>query len=171
MEVADAIELRRSVRSYQEKDVPDGMIRSILHAGQMAPSAGNMQGRDFIIVKDQDTRESISRAALGQRFIAEAPVCIVVCANFARSSSRYGKRAELYAVQDSAASAMNMMLMAEDLGLGTCWVGAFNEQAVAQLLDIPQGVRPVAIIPIGYPGESPMAPPRLGNAIEHWGKW
>jgi nitroreductase len=171
MEVADAIELRRSIRRYQDREVPDGMLKAILRAGQMAPSAGNMQGRDFIIVKDRGTRDLICRAALGQEFIVEAPVCIVVCANVARSSSRYGKRGELYAVQDSAASAMNMMLMARDLGLGTCWVGAFNEQAVSQLLSIPQGVRPVAIIPIGHPDESPDVPPRMGEKIEHWGKW
>jgi len=171
MEVADAIELRRSIRQYQDKEVPEGMLKAILRAGQMAPSAGNMQGRDFIVVNDRGVRESVSRAALGQRFIVEAPVCIVVCANASRSSSRYGKRGELYAVQDSAASAMNMMLMAQDLGLGTCWVGAFNEQAVAQLLGIPPGVRPVALIPVGYPDESPEVPPRMGEKIVHWGKW
>jgi nitroreductase len=171
MEVADAIESRRSIRSYAGREVPDGMLKAILHAGQMAPSAGNMQGRDFIVIKDLGTREMISHAALGQRFIVEAPVCIVVCANVARSSSRYGKRGELYAVQDSAASAMNMMLMARDLGLGTCWVGAFNEQAVSQLLNIPQGVRPIALIPVGHPDESPDVPQRMGEKIEHWGKW
>ena len=171
MEVADAIERRRSVRSYTDREIPDGMLKAMLHAGQMAPSAGNMQGRDFIIVKDRDLRGSISRAALGQRFILEAPVCIVVCANVARSSSRYGKRGELYAIQDSAASVMNMMLLAQDLGLGTCWVGAFNEQAVAQLLNIPQGVRPVALIPVGYPDETPEVPQRMGEKIEHWGRW
>jgi hypothetical protein len=171
MEVADAIELRRSVRRYQDREVPEGMLKAILRAGHMAPSAGNMQGRDFIVVRDWNMRESISRAALGQRFITEAPVCIVVCANVPRSSSRYGKRGELYAVQDSAASTMNMILMARDLGLGTCWVGAFNESAVSQLLDMPAGVRPVALVTIGYPGESPDVPPRMGEKIEHWGKW
>jgi nitroreductase len=171
MEVADVIELRRSVRRYLDREVSGGMLKAILHAGQMAPSAGNMQGRDFIVVKDRGVRESICSAALGQRFIAEAPVCIVVCANVARSSSRYGKRGELYAVQDSAASAMNMMLMAYDLGLGTCWVGAFNEKAISELLNIPQGVRPVALIPVGHPGESPDVPPRMGEKIEHRDKW
>jgi hypothetical protein len=171
MEVADAIELRRSVRSYTKEEVTDGMIGTILHAGQMAPSAGNLQGREFIIIKDSATRGLLSDAALKQQFIKEAPVCIVVCANFTRTASRYGKRADLYAVQDSAASVMNMMLVAQDLGLGTCWVGAFDEKAVAQLLDIPSGVRPVALLPIGYPDESPLVPPRLGKSIEHWGKW
>jgi hypothetical protein len=171
MEVADAIELRRSVRSYRAEDVPGGMIEAILHAGQMAPSAGNLQGREFIVVRDSGTRGLLSDAALKQRFILEAPVCIVVCANFTRTASRYGKRAELYAVQDSAASVMNMMLLALDLGLGTCWVGAFDEKAVSELLNIPSGVRPVALLPVGYPDDSPMIPQRLGNSIEHMEKW
>ncbi len=171
MEVADAIDLRRSIRSYVDKEVSEGMINSILHAGHMAPSAGNLQGRDFIIVKDSAMRGMLCNAALNQAFIMQAPVCIVVCANIRRTATRYGKRAELYAVQDSAASIMNMMLLAQDLGLGTCWVGAFNEQAVTELLDIPQGVRPVALLPIGYPDESPEVRPRMGKSIEHQEKW
>ena len=171
MEVAEAIDLRRSIRRYQDKDVPDGMVKAILRAGHMAPSAGNLQGRDFIIVRDRGMRELICKAALGQSFILEAPVCIVVCANIGRSSAKYGKRGELYAVQDASAAAMNMMLMALDLGLGTCWVGAFDEQAVSRLLGIPQGVRPVMLMPLGFPDESPYAPPRLGEKLEHQEKW
>ncbi len=171
MEVAEAIDMRRSVRRYLDKEIPEGMLKEVIWAGHMAPSAGNMQGRDLIIIKDRGMREMLSQAALGQRFVAEAPICIVVCANAARSSSRYGKRGELYAVQDAAASAMSMMLMAQDLGLGTCWVGAFNEAAVSQLLNIPPGVRPVALLPIGYPDEAPEAPPRMGEKIEHWDRW
>ncbi len=147
------------------------MINSILHAGHMAPSAGNLQGRDFIIVKDSVMKDMLCSAALNQAFIRQAPVCIVVCANILRTATRYGKRAELYAVQDSAASVMNMMLLAQDLGLGTCWVGAFNEHVVAELLNIPQGVRPVALLPIGYPDESPEVRPRMWKSIEHQEKW
>ncbi len=171
MEVADAIELRRSVRRFTSKGIPEGMLKEVLRAGHMAPSAGNLQGRDFIIIQDNAVKELLCMAALNQYFIMGAPVCIVVCANVSRSSARYGKRGELYAVQDSAAAIMNMMLMAQDLGLGTCWVGAFNETAVTQLLSLPSGVRPVALIPIGYPDESPEVPPRIGEATEHWGKW
>jgi nitroreductase len=171
MEVADAIELRRSIRSYTDHELSEEMINMILHAGHMAPSAGNLQGRDFIIVKDSTMKGMLCNAALNQGFIMQAPVCIVVCANILRTATRYGKRAELYAVQDSAASVMNMMLMAQDLGLGTCWVGAFNEQAVSELLEIPQGVRPVALLPIGYPKESHEAPPRMGKSTEHQEKW
>jgi SagB-type dehydrogenase family enzyme len=147
------------------------MLKEVLRAGHMAPSAGNLEGRDFIIIKDRAVKELLCMAALNQYFIMSAPACIVVCANVGRSAARYGKRGELYSVQDSAAAVMNMMLRAQDLGLGTCWVGAFNEAAVTQLLSIPAGVRPVALIPIGYPDESPEVPPRIGEATEHWGKW
>lgn len=170
-EVSDAIAGRRSIRSYKNVDVTDGQIRKILQAGHMAPSAGNMQGREFIIVRDADSRGRIADAALGQRFIEEAPVCVIVCANLPRTRQRYGKRAELYVIQDTSASVMSMMLQAVDLGLGTCWVGAFDEGEVARILGIPDGIRPVAILPIGVPDEAPEAPPRLGSKIEHYERW
>jgi nitroreductase len=171
MDVSTAIDERRSIRSYRSENIPEDAIAKILHAGQMAPSAGNLQGREFIIVRNPDTRRMIRDAALGQEFIAEAPVCIVVCANLPRTKRRYGKRAELYVIQDTSASVMNMMLQACELGLGTCWVGAFEEQAVRDALGIPADVRPVAILPIGVPDEAPAAPPRLGKEIEHFEHW
>lgn len=171
MELADAIELRRSVRSYRPDDVPEGMVRSILHAGHMAPSAGNLQARDFIIITDIETRKKLSDAALNQRFIVEAPVCIVVCANMDRSRKKYRAKGELYAIQDASIAAMNMMLQAFDLGLGTCWVGAFDDRRVIEMFKLPMGVFPIALLPIGYPDESPLTPTRLGSEIEHWGKW
>lgn len=171
MEVADAIDRRRSIRRFKNKEIPQGMLKEVLRAGHMAPSAGNLQARDFIIIQDNAVKELLSMAALNQYFMMSAPACIVVCASVSRSSARYGKRGELYAVQDASAAIMNMMLMAQDLGLGTCWIGAFNEPAVAHLLELPSGVRPVALISIGYPDESPEVPPRMGEATEHWGKW
>ena len=171
MEVADAIELRRSIRRFKKKEIPEGMLKQVLRAGHMAPSAGNLQARDFIIIQDNAVKEFLCMAALNQYFIMGAPACIVVCANVSRSTARYMKRGELYAVQDASAAVMNMMLMAHDLGLGTCWVGAFNEQAVTEMLSIPSGVRPVALLPIGYPDDEPDMPPRMGEATEHWGKW
>lgn len=171
MELSAVIDSRRSIRKYKDKEVTDEQIRKILHAGQMAPSAGNLQGREFIIIKDASTRAKISHAAMNQQFIADAPICIVVCANFTRSRSWYGRRGEMYAYQDSAASVMNMMLMATDLGLGTCWVGAFSDELIVELFQLPEGVVPVAILPVGYPDESPEAPARYWDRIEHWGKW
>lgn len=171
MEVADAIERRRSIRRYRNEEIPEGMLHEVLRAGHLAPSAGNLQARDFIVVTDNAVRELLAMAALNQYFIMGAPVCLVVCANIGRSSARYGRRGELYAVQDASAAIMSMMLMAEGLGLGTCWIGAFNEAAVVQMFGLPSGVRPVAIVPVGYPDEAPAMPPRMGKAAEHWGKW
>jgi hypothetical protein len=171
MEVSEAIEVRRSIRRYRGDEVPGEYVDKILHAGHMAPSAGNLQGREFVVVRDAATRRQICRAALGQQFIEEAPVCIVVCTNLPRTQRRYGKRAELYVVQDASASAMSMMLQAVDLGLGTCWVGAFDENEVAKALALPEGIRPVAILPVGFPDEIAVAPPRLGGQIEHYERW
>jgi nitroreductase len=170
-EVSDAIKGRRSIRSYRKDPVTEDQIGRILQAGQMAPSAGNLQGREFIVVKDPQTRHRLSDAALRQWFIDEAPVCIVVCTNLPRTKQLYGKRAELYVVQDTAASVMNMMLQACDLGLGTCWVGAFDEAEVAKILGVPEGIRPVAMLPVGVPDETPEARPRLGKEIEHYEQW
>jgi nitroreductase len=171
MDVSDAIAGRRSVRSYKGDPVTAEQIGKILLAGHRAPSAGNLQGREFIVVRDSHTRHLLADAALGQRFIEEAPACIVVCTNLPRTKQQYGKRAELYVVQDTSASVMNMMLQACDLGLGTCWVGAFDEGEVARILGVPDGIRPVAILPIGVPDETPEAPPRLGKKIEHYEQW
>lgn len=171
MELSEAIEQRRSIRSFRKDTVPEGMIKSILHAAHMAPSAGNLQGRDFIIVTEEATKKKICECALNQKFIEEAPVCIVVCANMDRSRKKYRAKGELYAIQDASISVMNMMLQAFDLGLGTCWVGAFDDRRVIELFKLPMGVFPIALLSIGYPNESPVAPPRLFENIEHAEKW
>ena len=171
MEVSEAIGVRRSIRRYREDDVPVEYVEKILYAGHMAPSAGNLQGREFVVIRDASTQENICDSALKQRFIKEAPVCIVICTNLDRSKRKYGKRAELYVLQDTAASAMSMMLQAIDLGLGTCWVGAFDEKAVADALGLPIGIRPVAILPVGVPDEIPSAPTRLWSDIVHHERW
>ncbi|MEM3402541.1 MAG: nitroreductase family protein [Candidatus Hadarchaeales archaeon] len=162
MDTFEAIRGRRSIRSFREDPVSEGDLQKILEAGILAPSAGNCQPWDFIVVKSRETKEKLSAAALGQEQVVEAPVVIVVCANTKRSSSRYGRRgAELYCIQDTAAAVENMMLAAHALGYGSCWVGAFEEEKVARIVGAPAGVRPVAIIPIGRPAEKPRTPPRL----------
>ncbi|MEM1539732.1 MAG: nitroreductase family protein, partial [Candidatus Bathyarchaeia archaeon] len=99
--------------------------------------------------------------ALGQSFIEETPVVIVACADENRSAQGYGMRGKnLYCIQDTAAAVQNIHLAAYSMGLGTCWVGAFMEDEVKKILKIPEGIRPVAIIPVGYPAEKPSPPPR-----------
>ncbi|MDI6888517.1 MAG: nitroreductase family protein [Methanocellales archaeon] len=170
-ECLEAIKNRRSIRKFKEKKVSESDIRTLIHAAHMAPSAGNLQAREFIIVSSEEGRRDLASAALNQEFVREAPAVIVVCANTARSESRYITRGTLYAIQDATASVMNILLAAHSLGLGTCWVGAFDERRVASLLNLPLHVRPIALIPVGYPDEAPTPPPRLGDKIEHWEKW
>ncbi|MGB9740273.1 MAG: nitroreductase family protein [Candidatus Bathyarchaeia archaeon] len=161
MDVLEAIKGRRSVRAFKSEDVPEETVNRLIEAACWAPSAGNIQPWEFIIVRKVEIKRKLVDAALGQSFIAEAPVVIVVCANEERSARGYGSRGKtLYCIQDTAAAIQNIHLAAYAFGLGTCWVGAFKEEQVREVLKIPQGIRPVAIIPVGYPNESPQPPRR-----------
>jgi nitroreductase len=161
MDVFEAIKGRRSIRGFKPEPVKDDDLQKILDAGRLAPSAGNCQPSELVVVKDPPLKRRLSSAALEQIFIAEAPVVIVVCANIPRTSRRYGRRGqELYCIQDTAAATQNILLTAYSLGYGTCWVGAFDEGAVADVIQVPSGVRPVAIIPLGRPAENPSLPQR-----------
>ena len=156
MEVFEAIKKRRSIRAFTNEDVSKEEIEKLLNAARYAPSAGNIQPWEFIVIRDSRTKHRLSVAALDQTSIEEAPVVIAVCANEVLSARRYGQRgATLYCLQDTAAAIQNMLLAAYALGLGTCWIGAFHEEDVRETLNIPRGVRPVAIIPVGHPAEKP----------------
>jgi len=172
MEFMEAIKGRRSIRKFKDRAVGKEMIEELLNAAQMAPSAGNLQARDFIIVTNKITKQKLTKAALGQSFIEKAPVVIVVIADIERSSRIYRSRGELYATQDATAGIENILLSAYSMGLGTCWIGAFDENAVCELLGIPNKTLPVAIIPVGYPDEQPAMPPRIAmDRIVHWETW
>jgi len=162
MDVFDCIFNRRSTRSFTRAAVDDKLIGVMLCAATNAPSAGNTQEWIFIVVKDGDVKEKLAEAALRQDFVAKAPVVIVVCMDKEKVSMHYGKRGEaLYGVQDTAAATMNLMLAAEGLGLKTCWVGAFDEDRVGHVLGLPNEVRPMAIVPVGYSDETPIKPRRI----------
>ena len=126
-----------------------------------APSAGNTQPLNLVIVKDPEIKRRLSEAAFNQSSIRKAPVVIVIFADLERSKRVYGLRGEqLYALQDTAAATQNILLSAHSLGLVTCWIGAFNEKQVANALKAPNNMRPVAIVPIGYSSEHPVVPQR-----------
>ena len=173
MDVLEAIKGRRSIRAFKSEDVPPEIVEKLIDAARWAPSAGNIQPWEFIIVRNPEIKRNLAKAALNQSFIEEAPVVIVVCADEVRSSQGYGVRGKtLYCIQDTAAATQNIHLAAYSLGLGTCWVGAFNEEEARKILEIPQGVRPVAIIPVGYPAEKPSARNRRPlNQIIHYEKF
>jgi nitroreductase len=157
MEVLKAIRGRRSIRAFRpEKNVPDKTVDLLINAARWAPSAGNIQPWEFIVVRKAEMRERLVKAAYGQAFIGKAPVVIVVCADEDRCSQGYGERGKtLYCIQDTAAAVQNLLLAAYSLGLGTCWVGAFSEESARQALQIPAGIRPVAIVPVGFSAKSP----------------
>jgi len=162
MDLFDAIKNRRSIREFKSDPVPETLLKEILEAAQWAPSAGNCHARDFIVVKNPEVKRRLCEAALKQSFIEEAPVDIVVCANEERSAAVYGGRGRnLYCILDAAAAVQNMLLAAHALGLGACWVGAYSDEEVARTLHLPEWVRPIAIIPIGYPDEKPEPPERI----------
>lgn len=173
MDVLEAIKVRRSVRAFKNQDVSTEIVEKLIDAARWAPSAGNIQPWEFIIVRNLDVKRKLVKAALNQTFIEEAPVVIVVCADENSSSQGYGVRGKiLYCLQDTAAATQNIHLVACSLGLGTCWAGAFNEDEAREILEVPQGVRPVAIIPVGYPAEKPSAPDRRSlNQMIHYEKF
>jgi nitroreductase len=149
----DVVEARRSVRQFDAgRDVPQQMVKQILRAALRAPSAGNRQPWHFIVVRDPQVKDELSVAAYGQLFVAQAPVVFAVCADPERSASRYHDRGRrLYCLQDTAAAIEHILLAATALGLGSCWVGAFDEELAAEVLRLPPSLRPVALIPVGYP--------------------
>ncbi len=165
MEFWDVIHARHSVRQYRtDKPLKEAQVQRLLEAAIRAPSAGNRQPWHFYVVHSQEVKQGLADAAFGQSFVAEAPVVIVVCADAARSAARYGERGrDLYCIQDTAIAATYILLAAVDMGLGACWVGAFDEEHAARVLRLPAVLRPVAIIPVGYPAkEGGARTPRRG---------
>ncbi len=155
------IEARRSIRAFSNAPVDDAAVQRILEAANIAPSAGNLQGYEIYLVTDQETREQLVHAARGQAFVAQAPVVLVFCANGERSAARYGERGvRLYSVQDATIATTFAMLAAADLGLGTVWVGAFDDEMVRAAINAPPQHHPVAMLPIGHPTVNPPPRPR-----------
>lgn len=155
MELNEAIKKRRSIRAYQTKDLPEKVVEKLIEVASYAPSAGNIQPWNFVIIRKAKVIMKLAQAAQ-QGFIEEAPLVIVICANEKRAEMGYGLRGKgLYCIQDTAAATQNILLTAYSLGLGTCWVGAFDEDQARKAVNAPKEMRPVAIIPVGYPNESP----------------
>lgn len=143
--------------------IPEEMIEQLMDSLIWAPSAGNLQSRQFFFVYNKEVQRQLVNAAWGQSFIANAPLTIVCCADL-RIGKHYGKRGEeLYTIQDVAASIQNLLILAHELGLATVWVGAFNEEIVIKVLGLQQYLRPVAIVPVGYPAEYPSTPERVSK--------
>lgn len=169
MDILDAIRGRRSIRRFKSDALPPQVLATLEESLLAAPSAGNLQSRRFHFVSRPEIRRRIAAAAYGQDFIVQAPLAVVCSADLS-IARHYGERGRtLYCLQDVAASVQNLMLAAFALGLGTVWVGAFDEKEVAGILGLPASLRPVAIVPVGYPDEEPPPPERIdrNKAISH----
>jgi len=158
MDILETIKNRRSIRTYKRQDLAQQTLDKLLEAARWAPSAGNVQPWAFVIVTSQKIKQGISLGAFGQKTLEEASIVIIVCADEKRAEQSYGSRGKtLYCLQDTAAAIQNIMLTAHSLGLGSCWVGAFKEEEIRKVIKAPKEMRPIALIPIGYPNENPAA--------------
>ncbi len=158
MDVFEAIQTRRSVRSYSPRSIPDCTLIPLRDALRLAPSACNLQPWRFIFVTDQKLRAELGQAAHQQTFIAQAPLIVVACGFPDRAYKGMGGRGNSVDV-DVAIALDHLTLAAVAEGLGTCWIGAFDERAVKRLLEIPQEAKVVALTPLGFPASSGLIRP------------
>ena len=154
MNVLEVIKKRRSVRKYKEDPIPEEALLRVLEAARLAPSGKNFQPWKFIIVKDKSLKEKLAHASAGQFFMAEAPIIIVGCGFPDDSYTRMGRYMKSWSV-DVTIALDHLMLQAQEEGLGTCWIGSFEEEEVKEILNVPEGVKVLALTPLGYPGEIP----------------
>ncbi|HHV61406.1 MAG TPA: nitroreductase [Firmicutes bacterium] len=157
---------RRSVRRYLRDDIPDEDLTKILEAGRTAPSAANRQPWRFVVVRDPKIREKVAAACNGQTWMADAAVILA-------GIGVPGESQKWYAV-DVTIAMQTMILVASSLGYGTCWIGAFDEDKVKEVLGIPKEMRVIALTPIGKPSETPQARPRKDRSavffLDEFGK-
>lgn len=152
MEVFDAIKTRRSIRKYKPAPIPKEKLRSILEAARLAPSAGNRQLWRFVVVQDIDRKKALAEIANNQTFLNNA-AAIIVATGDPEISARWYEKDPMIALE-------HIVLAATAMGYGTCWIGAFDEDAVKNLLKIPANVKVIAVLPIGIPDETPAPRPR-----------
>lgn len=148
MEFRDLVLSRRSVRAYQKKPVEDDKLQYVLECGRRAPSWANRQCWRFVVVRDPELRKKVAATSLLNRWLRTAPVILVACADPKESGTRNGLD---YFCVDVGIAFEHVVLAAADVGLGACWLGAFDEQQVKDTLGIPKRIRVVALSPLGYP--------------------
>ncbi len=156
-EFDDIIKRRKMVRQYiQDKPIPQEIVNKLIANAHRAPSAGHTQVQEFIIVQDSLIKKKLGQAALNQEQVYDAPLLIVVCVDTSRSVGRYGKRGiEFYSIIDGAFASMLILLTAVNEGIGACFVGAFLDDKVSEILELPKYVKPIGIIALGFPAEDP----------------
>ena len=156
----DLVKQRRSIRKYKSNSIPDEKTHKVLEAARLAPSWGNKYCSRFIVVKDVEIKRKLAEAS-GYAWLSTAPVVIVACADPKSSGKRDGKS---YYLVDVGISMDHLILAATEQGLGTCWVGWFDEKKARKALGVPKNLKIVAMTPIGYPDESPK--PKVLKTLE-----
>jgi len=157
MDVLETIRIRRSIRKYRPEPIPDEKLKTILEAARLAPSAANRQPWRFVVVEDRERKKALAKAANDQTFLGDAGA-IVAAISDPEKSARWHEKDTMIALE-------HLVLAATALGYGTCWIGAFNEEAVKDLLNVPSKMKVVALLPIGIPDEKP-APRRKRELSE-----
>jgi nitroreductase len=157
MHVMDAIRTRKSVRAYLDRPVEEEKVGAVLEAARLAPSAANRQEWRFVVVRNPEMRRRLAETAGGQAFVGQAPVVVAACADTDGHVMKCGQPS--YPI-DVAIALDHMTLAAVELGLGTCWIGLFDEKKVKELLGIPERIRVVELLTLGYPVDS--------SVIEKW---
>ena len=172
-DIIEIIKSRRTIKSFNPTGVPWESVAKILDAGRHAPSCGNLQNWKFIVILEPELKTKLAEAAQEQLNLAMAGVLIIVCAEPDKAERYFGVRGErLFTVQNCAAAVENMLLEAHSLNLGSCWVGAFNEDEVREICGIPAEARPQAIVAVGYSKEVPNKPPKFPlETVVYFNKW
>ena len=158
MDFSEVLSKRHSIRKFKDKPVNDKTINEILLNLRTAPSAGNLQSYEVVIITDKTKKEALRLASHDQTCISLAPVIIAFLANVNKSTNKYAERGELYSVQDATIACTYAQLAVTNLGLTSVWVGAFNEDKVKLVLKT--SLKPIALLPIGYPDEKSIITPR-----------
>ncbi len=154
MDALEAIRSRISVRKFDPTPLSRQELYKILDAARWAPSAGNLQCWEFILVEEEERKALVAEACLNQGWIAGAPTVVVVCADTERSALRYGERGKyFYSLLETSAAVENMLVAATSQGIGSCFAAGFDEAELARILDLPAAVTPIAVVPLGYPAE------------------
>ncbi|MEW5760395.1 MAG: nitroreductase family protein [Candidatus Thermoplasmatota archaeon] len=168
MDVSEAIKKYRSVKNFKPIPIPEEKLKLLLNAIRLANSIENLQPLKFILVRDEGTKRKLMSVCNNQKFIAEAPLIVVGCGLLNEATALVGRYMVSYPI-DVAIALQNLSLACVDLGLGSCWVCDFNEEKVMEILGIPQDVKVVAIVPVGYPAEetSPESRKQLSEIISY----
>lgn len=159
MDFHDVVRTRRSVRSYRSDHIPEEVLSRVLEAVRIAPSGSNRQPWRFIVVKDEKVKQRLVPACNGQSWIADAPVIIVACGQDIHYN-RGGYMGEMSVLIDVSIAFTHLILAARAEGLGTCWIGAFNNNEAKKILGVPEDYNVVAITPLGYPKGKPFTEPK-----------